>query len=186
MQKRFFLGVPVPAKVGKSLYSLASQLAKDEALSHFRWHTIDKYHLTLSFVGSLDEKLIKKVSVSLTEALKDSVRPIVQITEIDWFPRHSKSRLLVALVEQKAELITLQKLVNKVLENEGITTDIRPYLPHITLGRGRQPTSKVLLPPKNSPSQYLVESILGYETRATELGSEYVSLFEVPLLKSKP
>lgn len=184
LKRRIFIGLPVTIPVTDRLLSASTRLANEKELEHFRWHRAEKLHLTLSFIGALEEEKIQQIALSLQEALIPAIETEILITHIDWFPPESKPRLVAAYVERTEALLALQHRVSNALETIGIMPEKKRYLPHITLGRHGNNKQKSHLPDFDIKTSYVADRVIGYESKMTEQGSEYISLFEVPLVKS--
>lgn len=94
----------------------------------------DHVHLTLSFLGNLNEEQVKKAKT----IVKCIDRPPMNLT-FDHMSYFSPSRggVIVWIGPKKsAELNTLYARLKIALEKEGFKVDQRPFTPHVTLARG--------------------------------------------------
>ncbi|MDA0999369.1 MAG: RNA 2',3'-cyclic phosphodiesterase, partial [bacterium] len=65
---RVFVAVPVPGEVQSALAELQAHLAGLPALDDFRWIPVQNLHLTLRFLGEVEEKRIPDVEAALRAA----------------------------------------------------------------------------------------------------------------------
>jgi 2'-5' RNA ligase len=94
-------------------------------------------HLTLVFLGEVDASL--KAAFSAVFGADVPMRPFeVTFGGLGVFPPHGAPRVLwLGLVEGSRETIVLQGLVRSRAEALGVSSDVRPFHPHLTLARWR-------------------------------------------------
>ena len=125
---RLFVGLTLPDNVKKQLMSL------DKDLPGALWKSEDKLHLTLSFIGNVEEPLGEE----LVRELKFVRFPAFHLSlkELGYFengnvPHH----LWVDVAEDKA-LKELQEKVEGVIRKVGLAErDKMKFHPHVTLAR---------------------------------------------------
>ena len=92
----------------------------------------DNLHLTLEFIGEVDEKNLK-VLISILHRLQKG--PINLVTsDIGSFKRGNKEIIWLG-IKKNEELIELQRELKKLLVDNKFKVDDRKYTPHITIGR---------------------------------------------------
>ncbi|MEN8198625.1 MAG: RNA 2',3'-cyclic phosphodiesterase [Thermodesulfobacteriota bacterium] len=99
-----------------------------------RWVKDEQLHLTLRFIGEVDEPLFQDIREVLggVEAQAFSL----QLDGIGCFPPRGRPRIVWAGVAANRELLHLQKKIESVLTREaGLDPEGRKYAPHITLAR---------------------------------------------------
>jgi 2'-5' RNA ligase len=105
---RLFTGLEIPADVGFAL-SL-----KRGGLSGARWIDADNYHITLRFIGDVDNQTADDVADSL-DRLSNSLRFNVRLTHLGTFGG-DKPRALFAGVEPSESLTRLQAAQERMLQ----------------------------------------------------------------------
>lgn len=127
-QHRLFVAIELPDGVKNKILALC------EGLPGVRWVKRGALHLTLKFIGNLDEAKLKKVKAALEGV---SGKPFsMTVSAVGCFSSRGRARVLWVGVDPSEELITLQKQVDETLAATGITQpEPRPFLPHITLSR---------------------------------------------------
>ncbi len=143
MGVRTFIAVDVNDEIRSSLQKWQSQLRN--TYDKFRWVAPENFHITLSFLGNVDEHRTAKIANTLQETLDEMPPFELGIFSAGAFPHKKYPRVLWAGVgEGEEKLYNLQKSVASVLHHEhGFEPDERDYHPHITLARGKR---KVRLP----------------------------------------
>ena len=143
----------------------------------------ENLHVTLKFLGDVDDPLIADLIVTLQDVAAGH-RPFeLAMTGITYLPDARRARVLAAAMDRPAAAMTLFEQVEQAAYELGFPREARPYRPHITLGRFRRPPRS--LPPPDSfrlaPTTLpvsrlvLVHSTLGGEAPV------YTELAEFPL-----
>jgi 2'-5' RNA ligase len=103
------------------------------------WVAAARIHLTLRFIGEVDAGTGERI----VHALRDEI-PMAPFT-VEWgglgaFPPRGAPRVLWVGVAAGAEaLVAAEKQVSDRLAALGIAREARPYSPHLTLARVREP-----------------------------------------------
>ncbi|MGV3574522.1 MAG: RNA 2',3'-cyclic phosphodiesterase [Devosia sp.] len=126
---RLFTGLEIPSDVGFAL-SL-----KRGGLSGARWIDPENYHITLRFIGDVDNQTANEVVDNL-DYLSESLRFPVKLTHLGTFGG-DKPRALYAGVEPSEALNRLQAAHERMLQRAGLPPDGRKFVPHISLARLR-------------------------------------------------
>jgi 2'-5' RNA ligase len=104
------------------------------------WVTPANLHLTLKFLGAVPETGIDAVIRALTEASLDASAFEARIRGLGAFPSAGRPRVLWAGVTDGASQMTdLARRIDAALAALGFAPEDRPFSPHVTLGRVRQP-----------------------------------------------
>jgi 2'-5' RNA ligase len=106
-------------------------------LAGVRWVGSDNFHLTLKFLGNIDESQIEPIGAALIEALRPFPRLTINVKGLGVFPNPKRPRVLwVGLVGSRLAL--LQSKVESALTPLGFAPDEKIFTPHLTIGRWRQ------------------------------------------------
>lgn len=173
---RLFTALEIPFEVAQSLSLLRG------GLPGARWVEPENYHLTLRFIGDIDDKLAEEVA----ELLGKIERPAfdLRIDGLDSFGGN-KPRAVVAAVPAVAQLVELQADHERIMQRVGLQPE-RKYKPHVTLARLRDTSSRQVAdflstrqPFRSSP--FPVSRFVLYSSRASVGGGPYVIEAEYPL-----
>jgi len=126
---RLFTALEVPPDIAFAL-SL-----KRGGLTGARWIEPDDYHITLRFIGDVDNTTANEVADGL-ERLANSVRFTVRLDHLSTFGG-DKPRALIAGVASNDALVRLQGAHERVLQMVGLAPEGRRFTPHVTLARLR-------------------------------------------------
>ncbi|GHA24104.1 RNA 2',3'-cyclic phosphodiesterase [Devosia pacifica] len=126
---RLFTGLEVPTDVAFAL-SL-----KRGGLHGARWIDTENYHITLRFIGDVDNHTADEVADSL-DRLSNSLAFSVRLTHLGVFGG-DKPRALYAGIEPNESLARLQAAHERMLQKAGLEPERRKFVPHVTLARLR-------------------------------------------------
>jgi 2'-5' RNA ligase len=118
----------VPADVAASLATLRG------GVSGARWIDAENYHITLRFIGDIDERTAGEVADVLGEIRRPAV--VVALDGLGWFGA-DKPRAIVVRIKPTAPLVELQADHERRLRRIGLEPETRKFSPHITLARLR-------------------------------------------------
>lgn len=136
---RAFLAVNFPEEAVAQVARCAAGLATpcQRAGLSVTWVPAQNMHLTLAFLGSVEEEALREVSAALRQALMDAPAPRAGLMSLGAFPSPARPRVLYAGVDEESGLIALQGQVAAVLATLGFPKEERPFRPHLTIGRVR-------------------------------------------------
>lgn len=126
---RLFTGLEVPPDV-----RLALSL-KRGGLMGARWIDPENYHITLRFIGDVDNRTADEVSYEL-DRLSHSEGFKVRLSHLGTFGG-ATPRALYAGVENNEALWRLQAAHERVLRRLGLEAEARRFVPHVSLARLR-------------------------------------------------
>ncbi|MCY6483834.1 RNA 2',3'-cyclic phosphodiesterase [Clostridium aestuarii] len=92
----------------------------------------NNFHLTLEFIGEVDEKQLKLL-INLLYQLQDYPEQLI-FSCIGSFKRKNKEIIWLG-IEKNKELMKLQRELRDLLIKNEFEVDNRKYKPHITIGR---------------------------------------------------
>jgi 2'-5' RNA ligase len=185
---RMFLGIPLASHAAARLTRLQKRLA---GLSDgLRWSRPESRHLTLQFLGNVEESQLACLLASLIEVHSPPVR--VRIEDAGFF-HHAD--ILLARVSPTPDLLALEKRVTAATRPCGFEPENRSYTPHITLARGKgrhggralASVQNVLKRAESSGENeitcsFTAEEFLLYESILSPQGSHYEIRGRFPLL----
>ena len=179
---RTFIAIELNKGTHSELSSLQAVLKKSDA--DVKWIDPQIIHLTLKFLGNVDDKKIKDVQNLLNDVAKNFSPFVLSLKGIGAFPKLDYPRVIwVGVDEGKDEASQLAKELEDVLEKIGIPKEDREFHPHITLGRVKSPKNKdrlksVIEATKFEPSSKIaVEHLTLFKSQLTPQGPIYTPLF---------
>lgn len=127
---RLFVGIAFPPELKLRLSLLETRLPGA------RWVDAGNLHLTLRFIGEVDEGIAADIDEALTR-LK-ARRFALQLAGAGVFG-HDKPRNLWVGVEREPALSALQSKIEQALVRTGLPPEPRKFSPHVTLARLQNP-----------------------------------------------
>ena len=126
---RLFTGLEIPAVLAQELSMMRGGLAGA------RWIDVENYHLTLRFIGDIDDTTADSVDEMLGQIRR---KPFTVTLEGLAAFGGDKPRAIVAKAQSGAPLVELQAEQERLLRRIGIAPEPRRFTPHVTLARLRQ------------------------------------------------
>jgi RNA 2',3'-cyclic 3'-phosphodiesterase len=143
MKRKIFISLNIPPRAVKRL---RAAISKWQNLP-IKWTRNDNFHITLLFLGFLDEEVIPEICQKVRKATGEVEIFDIEFDKIEWFPSVSDPKLIALTGPANANLL---ELVEKIEKELGIfTVKRKTFRPHITLGRGRKYKWEAL---ENKPS----------------------------------
>jgi len=171
--------------------SLAGAVDRLHALVHdVAWVGRDNVHLTLKFLGAVESDRLESVTAALTGAAA-TCRPFeLGLGRLRAFPSLTHPRVIWAGVDEgAAESAALAARVDAALTGLGFEPETRPYSPHVTLGRVRQPRRQphlVEVTGGGSHGRQRVDRVSLMRSELSPRGARYTELAAIPLAAAGP
>ncbi len=130
---RLFTGLEIPGEVGMRLSMLRG------GLPGARWIDPENYHLTLRFIGDVDDRLAHEIALILDQIRRKTFQ--LRFDGLGSFGGR-RPRAVFASIEQASALMELQAEHERLMRRIGLEAEGRKYTPHVTLARLRDATSR--------------------------------------------
>lgn len=169
MKIRTFIAIDVPEKIKDEIFELEKELMKS-AGEGVKWEGKEKFHITLKFLGDVNEEAIDLIYDTLNERLNGFGSFSVIYKGLGCFPDMKHPRVIwIGCEDPSGKLFELQKIVEEKMNELGFEKEDKEYHPHITLGRVKNP--------KNISGLIKKMESINFETRTGEVA-------EVLIMKS--
>lgn len=132
MMSHYFIGIQVKPELAKQLSVWQTSLSNQ--LPYKQWTIRPDFHITLVFLGDMDEKLIQTLQSKLPFAATYSIFDIKRTT-LGTFGNKQHPRVLWMGIENNPVLNQIQRKVVQICESIGYNKDNRAYTPHITIAK---------------------------------------------------
>ncbi|MCX5707048.1 MAG: RNA 2',3'-cyclic phosphodiesterase [Candidatus Omnitrophica bacterium] len=175
---RSFIAIGLPKEIQASLKLLQDKLKKSGA--DLKLVKPENIHLTLKFLGEIDENKLTKISPILETLLQNKTAFQIKLSSLGTFPKINSPRVVwvgMALGEQEVKIIAGE--LEEKLEKIGIPKEDKPFSSHITIARVKSGLNK----------EKLVQAIndLGKDyTQSLEFTAEKITLFKSTLMPTGP
>jgi RNA 2',3'-cyclic 3'-phosphodiesterase len=174
---RLFTGLEIPADVGQSLATLRG------GLPGARWIDPENYHVTLRFIGDVDDVVAHEVASMLGRVRRQPFE--LRVEDLKSFGGR-KPRAVVATIGPSQAVMELQAEHERLMQRVGLEPEGRKYIPHVTLARLRESSSRqvadylAVRAPFRSASFQVGRFVL-FSSRASIGGGPYVVEAAYPL-----
>lgn len=152
-----------------------------EALDNARWQADEQLHLTLRFIGEVDNRRAEDVATALSR-----VRTVpfpVELSGVGHFARRGMPTAIWARVAPTPELAALQRQVEHACRAAGLPPETRAFVPHVTiarLDRSAAPIGGWIARHNTLRARWLVRGFALYESRIGHAGAAYVEIERFP------
>jgi 2'-5' RNA ligase len=174
---RLFTGVEIPSDVAQALATLRG------GLPGARWIDPENYHLTLRFIGDVDDQLAHEVASMLGRVKRGSFD--LHMEGLTSFGGR-KPRAVVASVAHVQALLDVQAEQERLMQRIGLEPEGRKFTPHVTLARLRESSSQQVAEYLSArgyfrTSSFRVSRFVLFSSRASVGGGPYVVEASYPL-----
>ena len=176
---RTFIALEANEALQSHLAGVIRQVAR--LLPRVRWVDPSGIHLTLAFLGELDNAQLERAIEAATLAARQ-VQPFTyRLTRLDIFGSPRQPRVVwMGIEEASGSLARLHSLLQNELARSGFETDKRPFSPHLTLARIKAPLA-------SDDVQRLQEILAGKQSGIVSSHGytvQYVNVMKSELLRS--
>lgn len=184
---RAFLALPVLAPALQQVASLAEQLKT--AVEGVRWAPVQTVHITLHFFGSIGDDGVARAMQELRPVLAAQAPIHLQLRGLGTFPSEARPRVLWCGVAGDTDALRdLDQRCAEALAGAGFPVEQRPFRPHCTLGRPRQPWSETarqrwreLAAQPPSTDGFIADVAVLYESVTGRCGARHHPRMALPL-----
>ena len=174
---RLFTGLEIPSRVAQSLAIMRG------GLPGARWIDPENYHLTLRFIGDIDDALARDIAGLLARVQRAPFE--LRLDGLSSFGGR-KPRALVAAATQVSALMELQAEHERLLQRLGLEPEGRKFTPHVTLARLRDSSSRQVADYLTARAHYRsssfeVSRFVLFSSRSSVGGGPYVVEAAYPL-----
>jgi len=148
---RTFIALELNDSLQRFLGKIMRQMAQE--LPNIRWVDPFTIHLTLAFLGDLNDERLA-TAMQATEVAAQQVTPFVwSLSHLGIFDSVLYPRVIwIGINESSGRLQQLHRVLNHQLERQSFVVEKRPFSPHLTLARIKLP----LKPEERQSLQHLL------------------------------
>jgi len=129
---RLFTALEIPREIAFSLSMLRG------GLPGARWIDPENYHLTLRFIGDVDDVLAHEIASLLDQVDRRAFE--LRFDRLASFGGR-RPRAVIAAAAPVAPLVELQAELERLMQRMGLEPEGRKFTPHVTLARLRDSSS---------------------------------------------
>jgi 2'-5' RNA ligase len=138
---RCFIGIDLDPTTRDALVAAGAALrAADTSWSHEKWVRAENLHVTVAFLGEVDEGLLDELTQEIAGRLAETFAFEFPFGELRAAPKNGRATMLwAAYRDPDAAGAALVRAIAASCEPLGITLEDRAFKPHVTLVRARRP-----------------------------------------------
>lgn len=183
---RTFIALTLPEQIRSRLALLQVELRETDV----KWTAPENIHLTLKFIGEIDEKTLDRIILTLEKFIPEKKSYYARVSALGVFPEiHSPRIIWIGLSEGNKESCDIAQEIEEKLSDTGISKEERAFTSHITIGRVRSGRNKDRLLRKineinsleNEDLRFLVDRVTVYKSTLTPKGPVYEAIKELRL-----
>lgn len=198
---RAFLAVELSQELRAGLTTIQQELKRKIETGMSRntrisWVQPSSIHLTVKFLGDMDEQALDPLLVAVTHAIGNQPAVNVPLDRLGAFPRPQSPRVLWAGPSENWErgaearrMMEIHGVIEQACEGVGFVRETKVFSPHLTLARirlgeryvGIALTQSGVLDRPVSVGSLAVESVVLMKSELRPTGSVYTKLWEVRL-----
>ncbi|MBF0317903.1 MAG: RNA 2',3'-cyclic phosphodiesterase [Nitrospirae bacterium] len=149
MKTRAFIAVNIAEPVRLEIDSIIAPMR--QTYRGVKWVKRENLHLTLKFLGDVDQGHIRRVEFAL-QGVCDLQRPFsVVLRSVGGFPNLKQPKVLWIGLEDDTNLQKLHSNIDAALSDVGFAREDKPFSAHLTIGRLRDGDNSTNLAEKLAP-----------------------------------
>ncbi len=190
---RAFIAIELPEEVRDILSKIQDELKQTRA--DVKWVAAENIHLTLKFLGEIEQELVKKIQAILEEIAQNNSPFSLHLSNLGAFPKLQYPRVVWFGAIDDQPVLNIAKDLESQMLKIGFPAESRPFSSHITLGRVRSGLNRKVLVEKIeflnknlSPPlpEFKVFGLTLFKSTLTPHGPLYEAVFNCPLRAKNP
>ncbi|MFZ0454704.1 MAG: RNA 2',3'-cyclic phosphodiesterase [Ignavibacteriaceae bacterium] len=129
---RLFVALKIPDEIKKKIFELRNEILP--GWGKYKWEKEDKIHLTLKFIGEVDESKAGQISQSLN-FIENYFKFDCRLSRFGFFFKRGAAKILWIGLSADNVLYNLVDKINDTLEAISIPKEERKFKSHLTLLR---------------------------------------------------
>jgi len=178
---RAFIAFEIPGFV--KTYLSRTIVAMSSKTDNVKWVRDEGLHITIKFLGEIDEALGGKIRDELLYLGKRYKPFTMGLDRIDAFPDRKRARVIVVRLKNEVDIISnIFKDIEDNLKKFGFESEKRAFTPHITLGRRKAPLpllEKAII--KLDKMDFTIDSVVMFKSTLTAKGAIYDPIWKIIL-----
>ncbi len=185
---RSFLAIDPPQEIYNEIVKIQERLRKTFQ-GDIRWVRPEGIHLTLKFFGYIYDSDVANISNVVKDNVMDMKALFLNVSGLGAFPSVNRPRVLWLGIDGDTEaVIRLQTKIDTALEGYGFKKEDRPFKPHLTLARIKEPKGLIGLAEAVTKNGYAaggfsVRGLTLFKSDLRPTGAVYTKLSYFPFPK---
>ncbi len=129
---RLFVALNIPEEIKKQIIILRNSILPNTF--DYRWEPEKKLHITLKFIGNVEDELVQSIAVSL-KFLENYNKVNCSFTKFGFFYKNGQVKILWLSLSLDPHIFELVTQINHELQKFSVPVDNRKFKAHLTLNR---------------------------------------------------
>ncbi|HAF07493.1 MAG: 2'-5' RNA ligase [candidate division TA06 bacterium 32_111] len=184
MSKRLFIAFKIPSDLKNELLLVQHKIKNNLDLKGVNWVKPDNMHITIAFLGQIDEKSVPQIVNIMDSANFNPVQ--VKGEGLKFFNKNNYPAIFFYSLEITDELKDTVGRIRETLIKNGIDFDRKNFNAHVTIARIKDEfEGKLLFKFVNQKKtffeskRYSINSLVLFESRFIDNQPTYISLHEI-------
>lgn len=131
---RAFIALNASEEAQSKIFEIQECLS--DIQSDVKWEPREKFHITLKFLGDIEEKILKNITEELKSVLSGFGSFPIEYKTLGAFPNFKLPKVLwIGASDKEKKVFGLNKTIEAELKNHNFDDESNRFHPHITLGR---------------------------------------------------
>jgi RNA 2',3'-cyclic 3'-phosphodiesterase len=161
---RLFVSLHIPTEIRSRIFRLIEEIIPD--YQNYKWEKFDKVHLTLKFIGHVDENIVEEIKNNLS-FIENYYKFHFKVTDFNFFFRHNNPQILWIGLGTSDPIKKLVKEIENSLIPFSVPLEKRGYKAHLTLLRL-----------KDNPGQDFIDAFKNFKVPEIDFISDEVILMQ--------
>lgn len=181
--KRIFIAIDISEDVRRIADRHVTGLRKDFPGVRVSWVRSERMHLTMAFLGEIDDEKLSRVNALVDELARGIPSFLLELAGPGVFPNKRRPGILwLGIRDEGEKLKHLKATLDKQMEKVGFQERMRKFQPHLTIARLKEPAGSRELAMRHleteiEPVTFAVPGITVYESRLGPKGPTYIKNF---------
>ncbi len=184
---RAFIAIELPEEIIAFIHKIQEGLRSYGLKA--RWVRPENIHLTLKFLGDINNEDIKKAGDAIISAASENASMSLGAKSIGFFPGVKRSRVIwTGIAGQTRELADLQKTLDGKLDTVGFPKEKRPFKGHLTIARikGKVDARRIVDAMKEfgrfESKTFIADEVVLFKSELKPSGAVYSKLMSAALI----
>jgi RNA 2',3'-cyclic 3'-phosphodiesterase len=184
---RTFICIPLPDKIIRQIERVQEKIRQQD--DGTRWVNPKTMHLTLQFLGDIDETSVDEISRLISPLIASTPAFTLSLDRVGAFPNLRQPKVFwIGVQDAGGQLFKLQDEIATQLLKLGFKED-KKYHPHLTLGRVKKPwlakkVAEKLLPLEWNFGSFDADTVSAMKSELLPQGAHHTPLIEIELPKN--
>ena len=177
--KRIFAAIDISDEARGAVVAYVAKLRMDVADIRVGWEKPEKLHLTLKFFGDVDAARLLRLGTALDEVATAHKPFVAELAGTGVFPTARRPRVLwLGIQNDSGRIAKIGDEIERVSSRLGFPREKRPFSPHLTIARIREPEkgkrlAESYLQSRFASVEFSVNELVLYESVLKPAGSTY-------------